>query len=384
MERTKIQQVFDFKYEECSKKHHLSYEQKKAASSISLCKSGKFGFNVSICDECGYVKVHNNSCRNRNCPNCQAVKKELWVDKRRSEVIDAPYFHAVFTLPDKLNTLIYSNQKQLYSLMHSCSSKTILELASNPKHLGATPGIIQVLHTWGQKLNYHPHIHCVISGGGLTRDKKLKISGKSFFIPVKAMGKLFKGKFLAELKAMYLENKLTIPASCSELENPILWREFLNSLYSCDWCPYIKETFNGFGNAIDYLGRYTHRIAISNSRIKQVDSESVTFSAKDYRTGETHDVTLSNVEFIRRFLMHVLPSGFMKVRYYGLLSNRFKKKNLQLIFNLQNKRQFRSQFQGLSTPEILKKVWNYDIYRCPCCGKSSMKPLGKNYHYQIE
>lgn len=384
MKRSKIQQTFDFSYTECSEKYHLSYVQKKAARCIIDCKTEKLGFNVSICDDCGYVKVHNNSCRNRNCPNCQAVNKEIWVDKRRSEVIDTPYFHAVFTVPDSLNALIYSNQSLLYSLMHRCSSKTILELSSNEKYLGATPSIIQVLHTWGQKLNYHPHIHCVISGGGLTRDKKLKVSGKSFFIPVKAMGRLFKGKFLAELKLLYQQDKLVIPASCKELLSISAWKEFVDSLYSIDWCPYIKETFNGFGNAIDYLGRYTHRIAITNSRIKLVTKTSVTFSAKDYRTGKTSDVTLSNVEFIRRLLMHVLPSGFMRIRYYGLLSNRFKKINLQMIFSQQSKKQFQSLLQDLTIPEILKKVWKYDIYRCPCCGNSALKRAEKNYQYKLE
>ena len=294
----------------------------------------------------------------------------------------SPYFHVVFTVPHELNPLIYGNQKLLYSLLHRCSSETLLELARDTKYLGATPGIIQVLHTWGQTLNFHPHIHCIVSGGGLSVDQKLRRCGEKFFIPVRVMAKVFRGKFLCYLQKYYVTGKLVFSSSCAELRNSYSWNEFRDSLYKMDWCPYIKETFNGFGNAIEYLGRYTHRIAITNTRIQSVTETQVSFSARDYKSGETKTVILENKEFIRRFLMHVLPSGFQKIRYYGFLNNRTKTKNLKIIFKLQGYQKFKQRYAGLSIAELLKEVWNYDIHVCPACGCSSMTHLGRSYAYR--
>lgn len=380
---SKIRQIFLNSYKNfLSVDSYISGVQEKAAHSILNCKSGKLGCNVSQCTGCGHMEFHNNSCRNRNCPNCQAVLKEIWIDKRRAEVIDSPYFHVVFTVPHELNPLIYANQELLYSLMHRCSSETLLELAGNKKYLGATPGIIQILHTWGQTLNFHPHIHCIVSGGGLSSENKLRKCGSRFFIPVHVMAKLFRGKFLFYLQKYYDAGKLVFSASCTELRNSYFWNEFRNSLYATDWCPYIKETFNGFGNAIEYLGRYTHRIAITNTRIRSVTASHVSFTARDYRTGETKTITLENEEFIRRFLMHVLPAGFQKIRYYGFLNNRTKTKKLKIIFRLQGHQKFRQRYTGLSMAELLKEVWNYDILICPACGCSSMAHLGRSYAYR--
>ena len=380
---SKIQQIFLNSYEDfCTSDSHVSGVQEKAARAILNCKSGTLGCNISQCTDCGHMEFHNNSCRNRNCPNCQAILKEMWIDKRRAEVIDSPYFHVVFTVPHELNPLIYGNQELLYSLLHRCSSETLLELSRDKKYLGATPGIIQVLHTWGQTLNFHPHIHCIVSGGGLSDDHKLRKCGEKFFIPVHVMAKMFRGKFLAYLQKYYAAEKLAFSSSCTELQNSYSWNEFRDSLYKKDWCPYIKETFNGFGNAIEYLGRYTHRIAITNTRIQSVTESQVTFSARNYRSGETKAITLENVEFIRRFLMHVLPSGFQKIRYYGFLNNRTKTKNLKIIFRLQGYQKFKQRYVGLSTAELLKAVWNYDIHVCPACGCSSMTHLGRSYAYR--
>lgn len=347
------------------------------------CKSGKLGCNISICEDCGHLEIHNNSCRNRNCPCCQAIQKELWIDARKSEVIDSPYFHAVFTLPAELNPLIYCNQSLLYSLMHRCASETLLELSADKKYLGATPGIIQVLHTWGQELNFHPHIHCIITGAGLTKAKQLRKSRSKFFIPVKVLGKKFRGKFLDQLQLLYKKNKLHFSGSCRKFNNSYAWNEFRNSLYHKAWIPYIKETFNGFGNAIDYLGRYTHRIAISNSRIKAVTNTKVTFTAKDYKTGDLKVITLSPVEFLRRFLMHVLPSGFQKIRYYGFLNNRSKKTNLKLIVKLTGKERFKSLYTNMPLKEQLLSLWNINVHLCPACGCCSMHHAGKTYSLQI-
>ena len=382
MSSTPIQTIWQCSYDEfISSGHFLSYEQHKASSAIMSCKSGKLGYNTHVCPDCGYTRLHNNSCRNRNCPSCQAVKIELWVDKRRAEVIDTPYFHVVFTLPHELNPLLYCNQKLLYSLFHRCCAQTLLELSSNKKWLGATPGIIQVLHTWNQELLYHVHMHCVISGGGITPDHKLRKSKEKFFIPVNILRDKFKGKFLAGLRKLYKSGDLTFATSCKHLRNSYNWREFIDLLYDKDWCPYIKRTFASFGNAIEYLGRYTNKIAISNNRIISVDDSTVSFRARGKRPEDPKRViTLSHVEFIRRYLMHVLPSGFQKIRYYGFLNNRQKSKNLQLIFMLQGHQRFHARFIGMNVAEVIKAVWNKDICLCPQCGHGRMIITGRTYN----
>lgn len=376
-----IQKIFMASYEDyCSSGSFQSHVQRKASRAILRCRTGSLGYHASQCPDCGYMEFHSNSCRNRNCPNCQAVNRELWVDKRRSEVIDSPYFHVVFTLPHELNPLVYCNQALLYGLLHRCCAQTLLELSADKKYLGATPGIIQVLHTWNQELDYHVHMHCIISGGGITADSMLRRSKAKFFIPVFVLRDKFKGKYLALLKQLYQKGALDFSVSCSHLKDPSRWNSFCDSLYQKDWCPYIKETFNGFGNAIEYLGKYTHKIAISNSRILSATDDHVTFSARGKKPGDPRrTITLQNTEFIRRYLMHVLPKGFQKIRYYGFLTNRYRSKNLRLIFTLQGHQRFKARYTGLSLAELLKAVWNVDISLCPVCGCYNMKPLGRIY-----
>lgn len=377
--RFNIQQVWDFSYDAFNSSGLFQSDaQKKAALAIRDCKSGSLGVNISQCPDCGYTEFHNNSCRNRSCPNCQAVNQEIWVDKRRAEVIDTPYFHVVFTLPHELNSLIYCNQKLLYGLLHRCCARTLLELSADKKYLGATPGIIQILHTWNQEMLYHVHMHCIISGGGLTPDRRIRKSKGHFFIPVMVLRDKFKGCCLAALDSLYQSGELVFSSSCEKLRNSYEWSAFRNDLYEKDWCPYIKETFNGFGNAIEYLGRYTHKIAISNSRILSVDNQQVSFSARGKKPGEPpRTITLENTEFIRRYLMHVLPSGFQKIRYYGFLNNRGKSKNLKLIFTLQGHQRFRARYAHLSIAELIKAVWKVDIRICPECGCCRMKSIGR-------
>ena len=377
----KIQKIWQDSYEDyCHAGYFQSDEHKKASRSILACKSGRLGINVSECTECGHMEFHKNSCRNRNCPNCQAVLKEVWVDQRRAEVMDAPYFHVVFTLPHELNPLMFCNQKLLYGLLHKCCAQTILELSADRKYLGAQPGIIQVLHTWNQELGYHVHMHCIISGGGLTTDHRIRRSSAKFFIPVRVLRDKFKGKYLSLLDACYQKGELVFSSFCSTLQDPCVWKAFKNSLYEKDWCPYIKETFNGFGNAIEYLGRYTHRVAISNNRILSVTETEVTFSARGKKPGDPkREITISHEEFIRRFLMHVLPAGFQKIRYYGFLNNRMKSRNLKVIFRIQGGQRFRKRYAGLSMAELLKAVWNIDLSICPECGCASMQQLGRSY-----
>lgn len=379
MHDLKVQQIFNAAWGDFYSFHSPGTKQVKAALSIMACKSGALGCNISTCTECGHQEVHNNSCRNRHCPNCQAVLKELWIDARRSEVIDGPYFHVVFTVPAELNPVIYANQKLLYGLLHDASAKTLLELSADKKYLGAMPAVIQVLHTWGQELNYHPHIHCIISGAGLTPDMRLTTSRPAFMIPVRVLGAKFKGKFMDALEKYHKAGALVIPDSCRKLLNSYEWKDYRDRLYKKDWCPFIKETFNGFGNAIDYLGRYTHRIAISNSRIISVDGGMVSFRSRDYRSNEKKIVAITYQEFIRRFLQHVLPKGFQKIRYYGLLANSMKKKRLGIVFRIQRHRRFRSRYTGMEQDVMLYEMFHIDVHICPCCGMRSMRHSCRTY-----
>ncbi len=380
MTNSKIQQIFQHGWAEYRSKYNPSDIQQSAAYSIMNCKTGQFGYNIRHCEDCDYLDFHANSCRNRNCPNCQAVLKELWIDKRNSELIDADYFHVVFTIPAQLNPLVYANQKLLYTLLHRCSSETLLELSQNKKYLGATPGIIQILHTWGQELNYHPHIHCIVSGGGLTKSKDLKLCTNQFLVRIEPLVKKFRGKFLHYLNEYYQRNLLHFSHSCRKLQNHYNWSIFKNNLYKINWNAEIKETFNGNGNAIEYLGRYANRIAITNTRILTVSDKEVRFSAKDYKTCKQKTITISCVEFIRRFMMHILPYGFQKIRYYGFLNNRWKNRNLSIIFRIQGHRRIQSQLSGLSMDEVLLKVWHYNIHICPACGCNGMRHIGRTFN----
>ena len=371
---TPIQEIFEIGFPAVEHSMPLSQEQRKAAWSIMNCKTGGLGLNSETCPNCGNTVSHFNSCRNRNCPSCQAVPKEKWVDKRTSEIIDGSYYHLVFTVPAELNPLFSANQAPLYDLIHKCSAETILQLAADRKFLGAVPGIIQVLHTWGQKLNYHPHIHAIVTGTGLYLGcRYVPNNRKDFFIPVRILSRKFRGKFMDHLKHLYDTGKLILPNACISFEDPVKWQFFCNKLYDMDWNCFIKQTFNGKGNAIEYLGRYTHKIAISNSRILSVDGDMVSFQARDYKTGVQETITISCMEFIRRFLRHVLPTGFQKIRYYGLFCNRWKSRNLNIIFNIQGSRRFTSRLAGLSSVEIILEVFGKDVTVCPHCGFSRLK-----------
>ena len=372
---TPIQEIFEAGFPEVEKTVPLSRDQRKAAWAIMNCKTGALGLNTEICTNCGASSTHFNSCRNRNCPGCQAVPKEIWVDKRSSEIIDGSYYHLVFTVPAELYSLFYSNQRLLYDLIHKCAAETILQLASDRKYLGAVPGIIQVLHTWGQSLNYHPHIHAIVTGTGLYLGcRYVPNERKHFFIPVRVLSRKFRGKFLDYLKRLYGAGKLVLPKSHVSLEDPVKWQFFCNKLYSTDWNCFIKQTFNGHGNAIEYLGRYTHKIAISNARIISVQEEHASFNARNYKTGNQEVLTFSCTTFVRKFLMHVLPKGFQKIRYYGIFCNRFKKQNLALIFRIQGSRKFIEKYAGFSPVEVVLFAFGKDPTVCPHCGFSRLQP----------
>ena len=369
MSKPTVQDIFLKFYPKYLDKYTPSPQQSKVANCVINCKTGAYGANISMCEDCGHLQIHYNSCRNRCCPMCQALPTEKWMDKRREDVLEAPYFHVVFTVPQELNPLIYSNQKLLYDVLYRCVSATIDELTADTKHLGAKVGYICVLHTWGSELNYHPHIHVILLGGGLTVNKQWRDKGEEFFLPVKVMSKLFRGKYMAELKKLYEEKTLQFHGSSETYRNHYTFKELLNTCYEKDWVPHCKKTFNGAQSVINYLGKYTHRIAISNRRIIRMDEETVTYFVKDYREeGKWREFTISGIEFIRRFLMHVPPKRFVRIRHYGLLCTRTKSRHLALCRNLLGCKQYLSRLKDMETPQIMETLYGIKVTVCKCCG----------------
>ena len=377
--RYKIRQIFTAHFQEYAETHSLSPEQETAGQCIMNCKTGSLGNNYYQCRECGEVRIVPRSCGNRNCPNCQAVQKALWLEARKEELIDAPYFHVVGTLPHELNPLLAANKKVLYELLHRSMGQTLVTLSKDPRHLGAVPGIIQVLHTWDQQMRYHVHVHCVVSGGGLDEHGKLVVlrrryKGKAFFIPVRVVSKMYRGKFLDGLKALWEEGKLNLPGKTGNLKNSYEWQEFINRLYHIKWNVYIKETYQGKGNAIEYLAKYTNRIAISNQRVIGEKDGIVSFYYLDRKDGNKRKIArIPAPEFIRRFLQHVVPKGFQKIRYYGYLSNSVRKARLENIFRQQDGRKYHAAFSKKSPiEEIVLAISGKDIRICPYCSKPAM------------
>ena len=371
-----IQDIFLKYYDTAIAQYPVDGFIHKTASDIMKCKTPALGGNVSICQDCGHLEVHYNSCRNRHCPCCQGLVKEKWIDKRKSEVIDAPYFHVVFTVPEELNPLIYANKKLLYSLLYKASADTLMELAQDKRYLNASIGFMSILHTWGQRLNFHPHIHCVVLGGGLTKDLKFKTAKDNFLFPIYVVSKLFRGKFMNALKKLYKADKLVFSATSLKFRCSNEFQRLVDLLYKKEWVPHIKETFKGAKNVIEYLGRYTHRIAISNSRIVSIRDTGITFSVKDYKKqGAKSYVTLAPVEFIRRFLMHILPKGFVKIRYYGIFSNRTKKVKLAICRNIIKGNYSKPLLEGLTAAQIIFLLFGVDVYKCPKCSSRNLKTI---------
>ena len=300
---------------------------------------------------------------------CQEFPKEKWVDARREDVLDAPYFHVVFTVPEELNPVIYSNQKLLYDALYHAASGTLRELSTDSKYLGANIGYICILHTWGSEMNFHPHIHAVVLGGGLDSGNHWKDNGEDFFLPIRVVSRLFRGKYLAELKRLWENGKLEFHGAAELYRNHYVFRELLDSCYNKEWIPYCKKPFDGAESVIRYLGKYTHRIAISNYRIKSITNSTVTFTAKDYKNkGQWKDVTLSGEEFIRRFLMHVPPKRFVRIRHYGLLSSRNKNLKITLCRNLLGCKKYLSRLKDMDAPAIIRILYKKDIFKCASCG----------------
>ena len=348
-------------------------EQWSAISCIRRCRTSEMGAHVSECESCHSKFIHYNSCKNRNCPMCQGMEVDEWVDLRREDVLDAPYFHAVFSIPSQLYPLVYANQKLLYDALYHAANKALTELSTDPKHFGAKIGYICILHTWGSKLNYHPHLHTIVLGGGLDKNNRWKDKGKTFFLPVKVMSAVFKKYYLQELKILNESGRLKFTGTASRLKNHYSFKELLNSLYETDWIVYTKETFAGAQEVFRYLGKYTHRIAISNRRIVSFDDNNVTFMAKDYKDdGKYKPMTISGETFLSRFLLHVLPKGFVRIRYYGILACRCKKDKMTLCRNLIGCEKYLSELRGKTAAEKMKILYNRDITKCSKCNGSLM------------
>ena len=358
--------------------HPMPVNRLRAMRAIETCRTADMGGHVDECGNCGTKNISYNSCRNRHCPKCQFLKKERWIEDRGKDLLPIPYFHVVFTIPDLLNPLVLRNQEVLYAVLFKAVSETLTELAADRKRLGAEIGFISILHTWGQNLTDHPHIHTVVTGGGLSRDgRSWKPSKKDFFLPVKVMSKLFRGKFIAYLKKFRAENKLVYPGAISNLAQPGAFNDLITDLYKKKWVVYCKPPFDGTKGVLEYLGRYTHRIAISNHRIVQMDDDAVSFRWRDYADNNKRKImTVDADEFIRRFLLHVLPDRFVKIRHYGLLGNRCRRMKLHRCRELlactdQTKEERKKE----TWQDALLRLTGFDVSKCPACGKRTMRTV---------
>lgn len=361
----------------------LPRERRRAAECIMKCKTGELGYNVSVCGDCGHHAVHAVSCNNRNCPCCQAPLEKKWAAGRNTELIEGiAYYHVVFTVPHELNALIRHNAAVLLGLFFRCVNETLLTLCADPKFMGAKPGILSVLHTWGQTLSFHPHIHVCVSGGGLTpAGRFVETRHRGFFLPEAAVAKMFRGKFLCALKRLYDAGGLDL-SHAGPLREAGAWKRFVDSLFEKRWLPFVKETFNGRGNAVRYLARYAFRTAIADGRIVSVDEENVTFRYKDYadgRSGKT--MTVKGTDFIGMFLQHVLPPGFHRVRFSGYLTNCKKTESLKLIHRLRNTVYGGNPYRKMRMAELVLLLYGKDILSCPVChGKMAPLPRGMPAH----
>jgi hypothetical protein len=367
-----IQTIFQTDGDAYREVYSLPPHHRKAIKDIQSCRTAALGGHIDQCDQCGHIHISYNSCRNRHCPQCQQVKREQWLASRERDLLDVGYFHVVFTIPSSLHPLVRFNQKELYDLLFRAARQTLLELAADPKYLGAHIGVIALLHTWGQNLMDHPHLHCIVPGGGLSPDGLRWISSrKNFFIPVSVLSRKFRGKFLAFLKESFRNGRLLFGGCIESLGLETNFRRLLHELYQTRWVVYCKPPFKSPAYVLRYLGRYTHRVAISNHRIVSVHDHQVTFQWRDYKDNRRQKLmTLSAVEFIRRFLLHVLPPRFVKIRYFGVLSNRSRTLKIPVCRRLLGMPVFPGQL--IPTLELVAKLLGFDPLVCRCCGKGKM------------
>ena len=346
----------------------LSARQKRVLRSIELCRTAALGGHLERCDQCGHERNAYNSCSDRHCPKCQSLARAKWLEKRQAELLQCEYFHVVFTLPEPLAKLSLQNKRQMYNLLFRATAETLQTIAADSRHLGAQIGFFCILHTWGQTLTAHPHLHCVVPGGGISLDGRRWIACRpGFFLPVKVLSRRFRKLYLRYLEHAYATGKLQFHGDLEHLADAQNFAGYLAPVAETEWVVYAKPPFGGPERVLDYLGRYTHRIAISNNRLIELKDGKVTFAYKDYKHGQEQKImTLSADEFLRRFLMHVLPDGFQRIRHYGLLGNRHRAQNLARCRELlgvvvpvaEPQRDYRERYRQLT---------GQDLLRCPQC-----------------
>jgi hypothetical protein len=349
----------------------LSRVQRKAFDDIRSCRTAALGGHLDQCDQCGHCAISYNSCRNRSCPKCQGAARAQWLAEREAELLPVEYFHVVFTLPQQIARLALQNPRIIYSVLFRAVSETMLTIAANPEHLGAAIGFLAVLHTWGQNLHLHPHIHCVVPGGGISADNSRWIScrkyRKSFFLPVKVLSRFFCKRFLKHLRRVFHQGKLHFHGELASLAQPAVFDALCQKAGQGDWVVYAKHPFGGPEQVLKYLARYTHRVAISNRRLVSMQDGRLSFEWKDYAAGnQTKTMTLDAVEFIRRFLVHVLPSGFVHIRHFGFLANRIRKKRLALCRRLLSAPAIVSE-PSEDVPGTVSPTEHQPTHPCPIC-----------------
>src|ERR1700688_1035071 len=346
---------------------HVSLLQLKVMSAIENCRTAALGGHVARCEDCAHTTIAYNSCRNRHCPKCQGAAAQAWLTERETELLPVPYFHVVFTLPASITRIAYQNKAVVYDLLFKASAQTLLTIAADPKHLGAQIAITSVLHTWGSALTHHPHVHMIVPGGGISLDGTRWISCRpSFFLPVRVLSRLFRRLFLEKRLAAHQAGRLKFFGTHAALADPQAFTTYLTPSRRAEWVVYAKKPFGGPQAVLAYLSRYTHRVAIANSRLIAIDRDGVTFSWKDYRLDGRErfkTMTLATSEFIRRFLMHVLPGGFPRIRHYGLLASSARAENIararQLLAVPPPQRDQDAPADD-SEPKTLSQL-------CPCC-----------------
>jgi Putative transposase/Transposase zinc-binding domain len=334
----------------------------KVLRAIATCRTAALGGHIQQCDECGQQVIAFNSCLNRHCPKCQGAARQRWLQQRSSELLPVPYYHVVFTLPHVLAPVALQNKRVVYRLLFQSASQTLLKIAADPHRLGAEIGFLAVLHTWGQTLLHHPHLHCVVPGGGLAPDHHRWIRCSSrFLLPVPVLREVFRGKFLSALARVFRKHELTLAGQLAELQSPPAFTALLRSAAKLNWVVYVKRPFAGPQQVLTYLSRYTHRIAIANSRLVAVTGDQVTFRWRDYaHDNKSRTMTIRSHEFLRRFLLHVLPGSFMRIRYFGFLANRHRRELLNLC---------RSLLHVAVTPTLPTA----SAHRCRCCHHGTMR-----------
>jgi len=358
--------------------HRLAPVQSRALRAIEACRTAALGGHVQRCDACGRLRYAYHSCRNRHCPKCQTLAKERWLAARRAELLPVPYFHVVFTLPHELNALAQGNPRTIYRLLFDAAAQTLLEFGENPRWLGGAIGLTAVLHTWGQTLTQHLHVHCLVTGGALAPDGCWISPRRGFLFPVKALSQVFRGKFLAALKRAFDSGLLALAGHTAPLTDAGPRAALFAALYAQPWVVYAKRPFAGPEQVLQYLGGYTHRIALTNNRLVSLDDATIRFRYKDYAAGDRRKVmALDAHEFIRRYLLHVLPKGFMRIRHYGLLGNRTKHLQLAQARTALNAAQ---PAPVSTTPETVAAFWlriaQRDIHQCPHCASGRLHRIG--------